>query len=1064
MDPITGAILSGLIVEAIVGASGPVSRRFLRGKVKVAESLQQQIDQQSTRVVIAALAELRGKNVSDKSLGLVADFLNSPQGRSLSRRAAVAVLTGNTQSELRRELLEEISACLVVLHAMPIDEAKTCATTVRRIFVEVSADFVKRLESVDAGLASRLRRSAMQELAAGYAGGVADRATSLGSYSPQDVTAAFSRMLKYRQLLHDRTRELVPGNISAANPIRLDEGYVNPRFTSEQPARFMKLNQEYRQDEGITLEQIERRLHRLVVLGNPGAGKSTLAQYLTWTTSVETDGALQAVPFLIILREFEQERTSKDLKVTEYLAAWSKRELQLEVTARDVELMLMTGRGFVIFDGLDELLVSERRRAMAALIGSFSSMYPDASVLVTCRAVGYVEARLQEDVFSIVYLDDFTEAQVTQYVETWFKRAARLTAAERKSLPPLFMQQSKSAEDLRRNPLMLGLMCRVFQEWRDIPQNRTELYEDCAGLLFREWDRKRGIKTSKEVLRHDARLALQEIAYWRLTDSTLTKGIPKPLLIRRLSEIFLRDRFEDHTASRKEASDLVELWSGRAWVLSDVGNPDGEELYDFTHLTFAEYFAAAHLSRVSGTPSRLWRSMAARIKRGEWDVVAALAIQIKDRDHAGCCNQIYESAIAECGGLRADRGANVLMFLAAHIETLLPSPRLRRLLVDSAIDLAMMAHSASPTSVIPEWKKVGSAAELAKLMDARRWRELCAGIDEPGDLAVDWDDLVVGQARLQEPLRALCAGATLPDIESEYREKVLNLTATESVLAARAWRVAAWMEEEHGVLAPTPIDPLQLAESDVLVSLSLAQRGLLSLLDLLALGRLAVIYRPGSVFDGRLSQPRERRCLADELGWRLADGSFTAADSVFLHALGGRDPIAQRVPKDWAENQLMRRGCERFLQPPPWHGLTRARPPTASNFFAEPKRREALSEIDAHWCLGAFRVLACLEEIAMYSTAEEVVSPSLGFVSALAPLVFGRRVEGISMFDDPDDPIGERAEGGAEMVSDENEAGVVLDEVRGLDAFGRWLGMETFGEMYRWAVGEFHYIRVVASR
>lgn len=505
MDAITGAIVSGLVVEAVVGASGPVSRRFLRGKVRVASAFQPQLDRVSDRVAIAALSELRDTKVPDKYVEQFAEFLRSPQGRSLARRIAITVLTGNTKAELRKELLDEILACLVLLHGIPEKEAAICAAVARRIIGEVSADLVKRLDSADPEVLYRIRSTAIHELDSGYAAGVGGRASSIRTYSPQEVAGSFQRVRKYSQLLHDRTRELVPGNISAAIPIRLDEGYVSPHFTAEQPERFMKFRQAAQASEAIPLEQIQRRLHRLVVLGTPGAGKSTLAQYLTWTTSSDAIDPLETVPFLITLREFELERTSKDLKVTEYLALWSKREMQLDLTSRDVELILMTGRGFIIFDGLDELLVSERRRSMAALIGSFASMYPDASILVTCRAVGYLESRLPEDVFSTVYLDEFSEAQVSAYVMAWFKRATRLSAQDRKSLPALFMQQSKSAEDLRRNPLMLGLMCRVFQEWRDIPQNRTELYEECGGLLFREWDLKRGIKPSKEVLRQDAR-------------------------------------------------------------------------------------------------------------------------------------------------------------------------------------------------------------------------------------------------------------------------------------------------------------------------------------------------------------------------------------------------------------------------------------------------------------------------------------------------------------------------------------------------------------------------------
>lgn len=79
-------------------------------------------------------------------------------------------------------------------------------------------------------------------------------------------------------------------------------------------------------------------------------------------------------------------------------------------------------------------------------------------------------------------------------------------------------------------------------------------------------------------------------------------------------------------------------------------------------------------------------------------------------------------------------------------------------------------------------------------------------------------------------------------------------------------------------------------------------------------------------------------------------------------------------------------------------------------------------------------------------------------MSPLTPLVFGRRVEGISMFDDPDDTSTLGFEG-----IDDSEV-EIADESEGLDRFGRWLGQSIFGEMYRWALGEFNYVRVITGR
>jgi len=54
-----------------------------------------------------------------------------------------------------------------------------------------------------------------------------------------------------------------------------------------------------------------------------------------------------------------------------------------------VDLLLLTGRAVVIFDGLDELLDTSRRADVTTRVERFCAEYPLAPVLVTSRQVGY---------------------------------------------------------------------------------------------------------------------------------------------------------------------------------------------------------------------------------------------------------------------------------------------------------------------------------------------------------------------------------------------------------------------------------------------------------------------------------------------------------------------------------------------------------------------------------------------------------------------------------------------------------------------------------------------------
>jgi hypothetical protein len=57
-----------------------------------------------------------------------------------------------------------------------------------------------------------------------------------------------------------------------------------------------------------------------------------------------------------------------------------------------------------------------------------------------------------------------------------------------------YKQTTQNASDLRRNPLMLGLMAWIFNTRGDVPSNRPEIYRECAILMFERWDPDREIK------------------------------------------------------------------------------------------------------------------------------------------------------------------------------------------------------------------------------------------------------------------------------------------------------------------------------------------------------------------------------------------------------------------------------------------------------------------------------------------------------------------------------------------------------------------------------------------
>lgn len=124
-----------------------------------------------------------------------------------------------------------------------------------------------------------------------------------------------------------------------------------------------------------------------------------------------------------------------------------------------------------MFDGLDELLDTYRRREISHAVEAFANLYSPTSILVTSRKVGYREAPLAPNVFSTVLLEDFSDEEVGSYVARWFRLDDTLTAKEQDSLAKAFMAESRSIPDLRSNALVLSLQC--------VPGSKIHSPESC---------------------------------------------------------------------------------------------------------------------------------------------------------------------------------------------------------------------------------------------------------------------------------------------------------------------------------------------------------------------------------------------------------------------------------------------------------------------------------------------------------------------------------------------------------------------------------------------------------
>ncbi|WP_433272710.1 NACHT domain-containing protein [Actinosynnema sp. CS-041913] len=398
------------------------------------------------------------------------------------------------------------------------------------------------------------------------------------------------------------------------------------------------------------LEELLMPGRRSVVLGDPGAGKSTLVAKLAHDIAIDgVSSARDRVPFLMVLRNFSKAFRKGGRGLAYHLEQICADPYNLVVPPDAIEYLLHNGRAVVLLDGLDELVSPELRRNVVQLVDGFVSRYPQVTVIVTARRVGYSDAPLDPSLFAVGGVSRMTTAQVAEYARRWFALDEATAASDRGTMAESFLVESEQVSELRANPLLLALLCAMYSSEHYIPRNLAQVYERCAVMLFDRWDSMRGIAMP---LQFQGRLrgAVQHLAWKLFSAEESGKALPRHQIVRLLVEHLVTKKFDEDEAIGT-AEQFLEFCAGRAWILTDVGATETEPRYGFTHRTFLEYFAAEHLVRTNSTAERLWTALSPRVAVGEWDVVAQIALQLFDRNVDGGAEEVLRLVLDSVVGL-----------------------------------------------------------------------------------------------------------------------------------------------------------------------------------------------------------------------------------------------------------------------------------------------------------------------------------------------------------------------------------------------------------------------------
>ncbi|GAB4210933.1 MAG: hypothetical protein OHK0022_44860 [Roseiflexaceae bacterium] len=384
-------------------------------------------------------------------------------------------------------------------------------------------------------------------------------------------------------------------------------------------------------ERALLASEAVRQQPRLVLLGDPGSGKSTFVRHLAWALARRTLDPAQApdlfgweperelLPILVPLRSLAA-RLARDgvNDATGYAAL--RDELHACCTHQIDDALseaLSRGAALLLFDGLDEVPVDgapgvATRLATLRAVREFARRYPHCPAVLTCRTRAFDQTLRGELGWQVDTLAPFTLGQIRHFIPAWHAELvakAQLDAAQAEQLGQRLLgaitdPNRPRLREMAQTPLLLTLMALILFDQGELPRDRPQLYERVLELLLGQWDQVRDGQSLGEALglpgwdSNYIRLLLDRLSYE--AHATASSGDGRGRLSRAMLRNALITFFEDAKVPGPGDTALrcLDYMEQRSGLLA----PDGPESFVFAHLTLQEHCAGRHLVESTDEP------------------------------------------------------------------------------------------------------------------------------------------------------------------------------------------------------------------------------------------------------------------------------------------------------------------------------------------------------------------------------------------------------------------------------------------------------------------------------
>ena len=361
----------------------------------------------------------------------------------------------------------------------------------------------------------------------------------------------------------------------------------------------------------------------LLILGQPGAGKTTSMKFLCHSIFFDESENLNKYkyPILIKLRDLNKPINSKNKAgiLFEYLFNLFGLSIDIKENQSEEEIIrtkeklvlyiLNNIKALLIIEGFDELSYKKHREIILFEIGELANFLEDSRMIITSRTSDF---NYQFENITPFELCPLNNEQISLFASKWL--------VEKDKVNSFLIEINKSPFiDAAVRPLTIAHLCAIFERVGKIPEKPKTVYKKIVNLLLEDWDEQRNIKRVSKYsdFEIDRKFEfLSSIAYF------LTVNNKKAIFSLTTLENLYFKICADFDLDRKDSKNVLAELETHTGLFIQAGY----ELYEFAHKSLQEYLTAEYIVKLPSIPkspniiNSIPNELAITISIGPWGI------------------------------------------------------------------------------------------------------------------------------------------------------------------------------------------------------------------------------------------------------------------------------------------------------------------------------------------------------------------------------------------------------------------------------------------------------------